>query len=737
VRLLDLGPGEAFVHAITGKRVRYPASRSTQQWFVKLLMRMSPAQLATKTVGKGVFDFVGLQPSVRSFLGRTGPKFVVAPDYKTIRRQLRLSLRRVHRSVRCWYHFRDPSEPVIHYDVASSCIASCRPEIRKLLEPDDRDDDMNDKKRKQALIRALDKSKWLDSLPAHVKQFYWRCSDKTWMPNRAEEEYHRKRNMPGPVEAWLMEASLLIYKSYTETRDLFTSNLNTRDLRCWRLLRSMKDDIYLRPPDKFSATVVVPKASYVRDVQAHLSQDQYYTPAESIPWRIIFNHWSAMHKPLEIRIEERDDLSYELKRLLRYLDQTFYEERASPRPRCNRFFGLYKLHKVTLPATDLHLHDTSSIPIRPVISCTHDFRRFGFVWLAQLLQPIVCNLWGVATSTKGVVQRLEGQKVDEEDWLVAVDIKEFYLNIESEYCFKVVSNILHGMDLHPLVFRTAQSILKSMLTYMYFEFDGRIYKQKKGIFMGNQAAVQIANLIAWHLEFNEKHLPNFAEIRFYSRFLDDGLMIWSGDERSLTLWLTYMNAPVRGKWGFCNLQYTMAYDRRSAVYLDLTVSKGNRFTSFGILDMELYTKPGNPYCFLPRGSCHHPFVFEAWVKAEVIRRLIVSSSQEAFVNACRIFGSMLLERGYSGAFVRRKLCEHTFADRDRILFGGTTDDDERAKIRERSRTLPFIRMFHGAMPNCSWLHEHMHAHIGDVCPLQLRESYTVATNIMRTMWKHC
>ena len=82
---------------------------------------------------------------------------------------------------------------------------------------------------------------------------------------------------------------------------------------------------------------------------------------------------------------------------------------------------------------------TSDIPIRPVINCASDFRRFGTAWVATLLQPVVANLWGIVSSSRQVTNTLRTTWVDEQDLLVTIDIKEFYLNINDEFLHHVIS----------------------------------------------------------------------------------------------------------------------------------------------------------------------------------------------------------------------------------------------------------------------------------------------------------
>ena len=195
----------------------------------------------------------------------------------------------------------------------------------------------------------------------------------------------------------------------------------------------------MRAPDKFSGLVVNTRAAYIRDCHIHLSQGSYYARASHISWRTIYNQWECIQKNLLKAIADGCSWSSDGKRLVRFLNSDLEKHKTSQHT--NKFFGLYKLHKVTLPKNDLHLFDTARIPLRPVVSCTHDFRRFGFQWLASLLKPIVKECWGVVSSTTEAIAKMELVVVLPDDRIVAIDIKEFYLNLDAPMITHVIKSV--------------------------------------------------------------------------------------------------------------------------------------------------------------------------------------------------------------------------------------------------------------------------------------------------------
>ena len=105
---------------------------------------------------------------------------------------------------------------------------------------------------------------------------------------------------------------------------------------------------------------------------------------------------------------------------------------------------------------NLSSFDTTQIPIRPVINGGDDFRKNAWRWISQMLQEHVKSLWGVVTSSKQVVVAVEQLRVDANDLLVAIDVKEFCLNITDNLMVIILVKALRSMGIHPLLVRLAE-----------------------------------------------------------------------------------------------------------------------------------------------------------------------------------------------------------------------------------------------------------------------------------------
>ena len=355
-----------------------------------------------------------------------------------------------------------------------------------------------------------------------------------------------------------------------------------------------------------------------------------------------------------------------------------------------KFQGTYKLHKdpgIDLKrSTNLTHIDSSSIPIRPVINSIGDWRKNGAFWIGQILQPIVSMLHGITTSSRQTIRRYETVMVPDYAWLVEFDIKDFFLNIPMTYCTNVITWALdaHAAHLPRLHRQLAISILRHLLCHNYFNFDGKSYKQIKGIAMGCDCASQVAAIVAWHFEnyIGAARHPLVLG-RSWQRYLDDGLFGWVGTLLQLESFKELLNTAVATPMGTCQFVYTFEVKSSSAVFMDMHWYKGSRWASTGILDVKLYDKPANPHAYIPYNSGHPPSLARSWVRLEIIRRATHNSEEAGFLTDAASFMSDLISRGYSGTFVRSIFASVQYSDRYKYLglvpaVGAPIPQEERA-----------------------------------------------------------
>ena len=145
------------------------------------------------------------------------------------------------------------------------------------------------------------------------------------------------------------------------------------------------------------------------------------------------------------------------------------------------------------------------------------------------------------------------------------------------------------------------------------------------------------------------------------RFLDDILMLWSGDQDQLQAFLTHLNQQMT------HINFTMTSSQQSTTFLDLEIYKSHRFRRSSTLDTKLFIKPTNPQTFLHYNSCHPASTFSTIVKGELLRALRATSDVETYSITVAKLMERFLQRGYPKEFFLGVADTVTFGDRADLL----------------------------------------------------------------------
>ena len=206
-----------------------------------------------------------------------------------------------------------------------------------------------------------------------------------------------------------------------------------------------------------------------------------------------------------------------------------------------------------------------------------------------------------------------------------------------------------------------RDLLKIVIKDNTFRFHDKFFNQVKGVAMGTKCAPPFANLFLATLE--EKALATWhgPHPLLWLRFLDDVLMLWSGDNDQLQTFLSHLNNQMS------QIKFTMSSSQESTTFLDLEIYKGHRFRRSGILDTKLYIKPTNPQSFLHFQSCHSASTFSTIIKGELLRALRATSDAESYTIIVSKLLDRFLERGYPKELFLEVADTIAFGDRSSLL----------------------------------------------------------------------
>jgi len=130
-------------------------------------------------------------------------------------------------------------------------------------------------------------------------------------------------------------------------------------------------------------------------------------------------------------------------------------------------------------------------------------------------------------------------------------------------------------------------------------------------------------------------IPLFPEIKYYTRYIDDGLCIWDSlddqvdnDNNRLQEFKTLMNNFGTDHAFFTThpehkpLQWTFEDCCTEAVFLDLRISLNQ-----GLIATNLYEKELNLYLYTPATSCHPASILKNIIFGAVHCAKVLNSSQ--------------------------------------------------------------------------------------------------------------
>jgi hypothetical protein len=276
-------------------------------------------------------------------------------------------------------------------------------------------------------------------------------------------------------------------------------------------------------------------------------------------------------------------------------------------------------------------------------------------YVSKVLKPVIEKLPYVIKGTKDMAMKLDKLQIvpNRRFFLVGFDLVAFYTNVDVDFCIKACQQYYKEVckpTLHEqVIFLQAINLSFKILL---FEFNGKFYRQRKGIAMGVASSPDGANIFASVQEevFLEKDQLSSQRIAFYGRYIDDGFMIVyanSGEDA-----LAYAQSLVK----FTGLELTWEVSERSLNFLDLMVYVDPVTMK---LNWRPFRKARNNLERIPFAS-HHPIdIKRGTFLGEMSRMAVLSSSSANYLDALSDLARIYLARGYPFALVKKWIKENS------------------------------------------------------------------------------
>ena len=396
--------------------------------------------------------------------------------------------------------------------------------------------------------------------------------------------------------------------------------------------------IIINKADKGSTIVVRNKQDYIDEGLEHLSDDNTYIPLDS-------DRTDQVTVTIRSTLEKLKKLGLLSPRMANY---------CTP-PACPRTAVIYFLKKI---------HKTP-MGIRSIVSTTNSATANLAEFLDIYLQPIMKKLPAYLKDTTQFIHEISNLTIDNNAWLVTVDVKSLYTNIPNnegiQACYNAWLEQETTYPQHPPA-ETLKELLELVLKLNVFEFNNKYYLQKFGTAMGSKLAPAYANVFMGDLE--AKILAGSRlKPTHYRRFIDDIFMIWPFSEEELDRFMAHMNRINQ------SIKFTHEKHQNEITFLDVTVYKKpkqdqpDRCT----LQTKTHVKPTNKQLYVRQDSYHPPGTGKGIIIGEATRFLRTNSEKRNLSIMLLQHKRNLIRRGYSNAVISRQLKSIKFSMRKTSL----------------------------------------------------------------------
>ena len=390
-------------------------------------------------------------------------------------------------------------------------------------------------------------------------------------------------------------------------------------------------DIKIVQSDKNAGLVVMPITAYNNMVMEHLSNDDIYEvigALDSPEWTATLHDVRARHAALLT-----DTLA-----VLPTNDTQLRNFLSAATDRLPVFHCLPKLHKPGHHG-------------RPIIGATAWLTTNWSIFLDQQLQQ-----YGVPYAIQNsatLVERLEGVAISHNTSFASADVTSLYTMMDLDRLYALIQSVTHNA--------LFVKILRFICDNNYFLYGRTVRRQRNGIAMGTNCAVQLANL--YLTTFDAEFGPRLDN---YARYIDDIFFTFAGTDAELQILQSEMNAMIPG------IKLTFNISRSSVDFLDTTAFRNAADT----IAFRLFQKPIATFQYLPPWSCHPPSTIRGYIRGELLRYTRLTTAIADRRTAALLLEGRLLRRGFSASTLADIFATVDLTQRHEIAVRGIAADPD-------------------------------------------------------------
>ena len=439
-------------------------------------------------------------------------------------------------------------------------------------------------------------------------------------------------------------------------------NLSREERKFFKELKD-KDDIVYLWEDKGSSFTKMTKQQYDTAGENELNNNDFYQ--------------EVFADPSDETKRQNDILVQSMVRKGEISDKVG-EYLVSGERKLSNYYHLLKTHNIPHDIDDPRQWlSEQGYPVRGIISGrgAPTERLAGFV--DHFLQPGMKQLPTFSQDTKRTLQILEefnekivsGVESLEGVAIVSLDVDKMYNNMTEElgmgackdYLENRVSNGGGGSDDKEKV--TVSSVLEALELCMknnYFQFNGKIYHQTKGVGTGIKLAPPYACLGLGKFEdvvFNSQ--KDFLKmIKLWKRYIDDILVLFKGSREDFEEMVSWLNSIMPGV-----VKFKFNFSEEKIEFLDLVIKIED-----GKIQTDLFIKPTNSQVYLDYETNHPHHCKKGIIYSQALRTIERCSDVCDQTLHMENLRGKFVDRNYPSELIDKQFGRAKVKDRNSLIF---------------------------------------------------------------------
>ena len=216
-----------------------------------------------------------------------------------------------------------------------------------------------------------------------------------------------------------------------------------------------------------------------------------------------------------------------------------------------------------------------------------------------------------------------------------MDVSSLYTSIPHHAALSAIRHYLNQRQDPQIPTDTFLRLTELVLTQNCFQFNGRFFRQVKGVAMGTKMGPSVACLTMGH--FEEQLFSQYTGPRpiLYKRYIDDIVGVATGSRHDLESFIHFVES-------FCPfLKFTHCISDSSVVFLDLQLSISNRS-----ITSNLHFKPTDSHNYLLYPSNHPKSCTKSIPYSQLLRAKRICSDESDFAKSSEQILSFFEKRQY-------------------------------------------------------------------------------------------